>query len=360
MITEIGKNIDKAKAILDNGGLVAIPTETVYGLAANALDENAIISVFETKGRPRFNPLILHVKSFEEATKYTKNIPDIAYIIANEFMPGPITFLLEKNELVSDIVTAGSNLVAIRVPNHKLTLELLNSVDFPLVAPSANTFGYVSPTSANHVNDNLGGKIEYILDGGECSVGIESTIIAFEIDEFGKNKIVVYRKGSFDLSKLEKFNIDITEKVSDKESIKVSNNINNNSETLSAPGRLKAHYSPNIKCVFGNVLEVYNLVINSNPNAKIAILSFDKSYIDKSNNNNSNNTSSQLDNVIINNILSTNSDLNEAAHNLFRELRYLENIGADLLILEPVPNTGIGEAINDRLERAAAKYIDID
>lgn len=342
MTTEIGKDINKAKEILSNGGLVAIPTETVYGLAANALAENAIISVFETKGRPRFNPLILHIKSFSEAEKYAKNIPDIAYKIANEFMPGPITFLLEKSDLVSDIVTAGSNLVAIRVPNHSLTLELLNSLDFPLVAPSANTFGYVSPTSAQHVNDNLGGKIPFILDGGECNVGIESTIIAFEVDNQGNYSIVVYRKGSFDLVQLEKFNIQITEKV------------NNNNDNLSAPGRLNAHYSPNIKCMFGDILELHTLVINANPKVKIAILSFSKSYFDKSYID----KPCILDNVVINHILSPNSDLNEAAHNLFKELRELETFDEiDILLLEKVPNFGIGEAINDRLERAAAKYL---
>lgn len=336
MITEIGKNTLKAKEILDNGGIVAIPTETVYGLAANALNEDAIISVFETKGRPRFNPLILHIKSFSETKRYTTNIPEVAYQIAEKYMPGPITFLLEKNENVSDIVTAGSNLVAVRVPNHTLTLELLNSLDYPLVAPSANTFGYVSPTSAKHVNDNLGNKIPYILDGGECKVGIESTIISFE-----NNKIVVYRKGSFDIELLKEFNLEIIDKnnlVNQK-----SNPEKNTEENLSAPGRLKAHYSPNIKCIFGDVIELHKQILTTNPVVKIAILSYNKSY--------------ELENVITNHILTKSSDLNEAAHNLFKELRELENIQADILILEPVPNNGIGEAINDRLERAAAKYL---
>lgn len=315
---------------------MAIPTETVYGLAANALDLNAVINVFETKKRPRFNPLILHIKNIDEINKYCKNVPDIVFEIAKKYSPGPITFLLEKKDIIDDIITAGSSLVAIRIPNHKLTLELLNILDFPLVAPSANPFGYISPTSAKHVLDNLNGEIDYILDGGSSEVGIESTIIGFEtIDNL--DKIIIYRKGSFDIEKLKEFSNLIEFK-------SISKDDSTDIKDLDSPGRLKAHYSPNTKCILGDINDNYKKAIEQNPKIKIAILSFDKSY--ELNNN-----------IISNKVLSLNSNLTEAAKNLFSYLRELEDENADLILLERVPDTSIGEAINDRLERAAAKYV---
>lgn len=325
---------------------MAIPTETVYGLAANALDINAVIKVFETKQRPRFNPLIVHIKSIDEINKYCKNVPEIVFKIAEKYSPGPITYLLEKKDIIDDIITAGSSLVAVRIPNHKLTLELLNILDFPLVAPSANPFGYISPTSAKHVLDNLNGKIEYILDGGNSEVGIESTIIGFgKIDKIenkdNDDKIIIYRKGSFDIEKLREFANEIMFKVEINEE---TNNESQNNRELDSPGRLKAHYSPNTKCILGDIPENYNQAIMVNPKIKIAILSFDKEY-------------SLNNNIISNKVLSSNSNLTEAAKNLFSYLRELENENVDLILLEKVPDVSIGQAINDRLEKAAAKYI---
>ena len=169
--TVIGKDIELAKKILKSGKLVAIPTETVYGLAANALDTKAVSSIFEAKNRPFFDPLIIHVGGLEDFHKYAKNISNEILNMAMHFCPGPVTFLLEKQANIPDLVTSGLPKVAIRIPNHPLSLALLKTIDFPLAAPSANPFGYVSPTNASHVFDQLKNKVAYILDGGQCEVG---------------------------------------------------------------------------------------------------------------------------------------------------------------------------------------------
>src|SRR6187551_118197 len=197
-MAEIGKDVKKAIRLLQQGDLVGIPTETVYGLAGNALNSSAVAKIFSVKERPTFDPLIVHVPDFESATKYAESIPDQAILLAKKFWPGPLTLLLKRKSIIGDLVTSGLDTVGLRCPNHSFTRELLLSLDFPLAAPSANPFGYVSPTTAQHVNEQLGTKIQYILDGGSCDVGIESTIIGFE-----KEMPVVYRTGGLSLEKLE-------------------------------------------------------------------------------------------------------------------------------------------------------------
>jgi L-threonylcarbamoyladenylate synthase len=164
--TEIGTDVDRAKALLEQGELVAIPTETVYGLAGNGLNPEAIGKIYAAKNRPQFNPLILHVAQIEQMQKWVNAIPDVCKRLITELSPGPITYLLPKSALVPDLVTAGSSRVAIRIPAHELTLTLLSRLDFPLAAPSANPSGYVSPVSSNHVFEGLSGRIPYILEGG--------------------------------------------------------------------------------------------------------------------------------------------------------------------------------------------------
>ncbi|MDQ3289765.1 MAG: L-threonylcarbamoyladenylate synthase, partial [Bacteroidota bacterium] len=173
----IGTDTEQAANLLRAGQLVSIPTETVYGLAANAYLEEAVVSIFEAKQRPAFDPLIVHTHSIQEFDKIAVNIPKRAYQLAEAFMPGPVTLILPRNPKIPLLVTSGNESVGVRIPNHPLTLNLLRKLEFPLAAPSANPFGYVSPTTAQHVNQQLGEKIPYILDGGTCSVGIESTII---------------------------------------------------------------------------------------------------------------------------------------------------------------------------------------
>jgi L-threonylcarbamoyladenylate synthase len=318
MNTVIGTEINEAATILSKGELVAIPTETVYGLAANALNEAAILKIYEAKKRPRFNPLIMHVASFEQAKQYIKHIPSAAEKLATTFWPGSLTLLLEKKDTVPDLVTAGSNRVAIRVPDHTLTLQLLQAISFPLVAPSANPSGYVSPTSATHVYNNLHGKIPFILDGGECGVGIESTIIGWN----EKDEPEIYRLGGIALETIEKV---LQQKVIVKKSI---------IENPDTPGQLKSHYATNTPLY----LDITDELLNKFKNKKIVLINFKKIHPSIP-------AEQQL-------LLTTSGTLEEAARNLFKTLRKADTMGADVIIAERLPQKGLGPAINDRLERA--------
>ncbi len=317
MITEIGTDIAKAKEILERGGLVAIPTETVYGLAGNALDPLAVARIFEAKSRPAFDPLIVHISKFKELYKYTSySIPELGDI-ANRFWPGPLTVLLPKNELIPDIVTSGSDKVAIRVPGHPLTLELLSILDFPVAAPSANPFGYISPTTAGHVYDQLNGKVDYILDGGPSRVGVESTIAGFEGDE-----MVIYRKGGLEIEELQAVFFG---------NIRINDFSDSNPN---APGMLKKHYSPRKKVFL--LTEEHDLA------------SFDK------NKTGFLRYSSPVSGFLHQFVLSEVGDLKEVAARLFEGLRYLDKQPIDTIFIEFVPERGLGLAINDRLRRTLA------
>jgi L-threonylcarbamoyladenylate synthase len=313
MNSKIGNNVELATQLLISGGLVAIPTETVYALAANALNEDAVLSIFKAKKRPLFDPLILHVPSIKAALNYCEELPNKAIEIANQFSPGPITFLLPRKNNVPDLITSGLPKVAIRIPDHPLTLQLLQQLNFPLAAPSANPFGYISPTSAMHVHQQLGDVVDYILDGGDCKVGIESTIIEFE-----QNKIIVHRLGGLSIEQLEFFG-------------EVELRLNQ-SANPSAPGKLKSHYAPRKQLIIGDIDEL----IKKHSNKKTAILSFQKSYAEN------------------NLVLSPSGDLTEASKNLFSFLRKLDEGNADLILTEKLPDTFLGKAINDRLKRASA------
>lgn len=320
----IGKDIQLAKQLLDKGELVGIPTETVYGLAANALDITAAIKIFEAKNRPSFDPLIIHLASVGDLPKYAVAVPQIIYDIASEYSPGPVTYLLPKKDNVPDLITSGSPYVAIRIPNHPLTLDLLGQLDYPLAAPSANPFGYISPTTAKHVEEQLGHKVAYILDGGQCEVGVESTIISVEED----GALRVLRKGGLTIEELERFT---THPIRVEEA---------SSSKPDAPGMLSSHYSPTKpiywKQEVSQAIAKYNL-------ARIGILDFagalHNQYVGAAH---------VLD-------LSSNGSLNEAARNLFDYLRQLDSYDIDAIITMPVPDMGLGLAINDRLKRATFK-----
>ena len=223
--------INKAAELLNQGEVVAIPTETVYGLAANAFDENAVKKVFEIKQRPLFNPLIVHIKSIDYLEKIAKDIPSIALELAKHFWPGSLTLVLPKKDIIPDIVTANKKTVAVRVPSHPITLQLLNRLHYPLAAPSANPFGYISPTKAFHVEKQLGNKISFILDGGSCEKGIESTIIGFE-----NHKPILYRVGAITKEEIENYIGKIEIK-------------NNAAVAPEAPGMLNKHYSPKTRFI---------------------------------------------------------------------------------------------------------------
>ncbi|MBS9523932.1 threonylcarbamoyl-AMP synthase [Litoribacter alkaliphilus] len=320
-MAEIGQNIQKAKSLLEQGELVAIPTETVYGLAGNALDAQAVSKIFETKNRPSFDPLIIHVGKIEQVSKYVKSLPEELKKLAEKYWPGPLTLLLPKKNIVPDLVTSGLDQVAIRIPNHPLTQGLLGQLDFPLAAPSANPFGYISPTKAKHVNDQLGDKLAYILDGGECQVGLESTIIGME-----EGEIVIYRLGGMDVAEVE----------SVVGPVKVLSHSSSNPKT---PGMLKSHYAPRKPFVLGNLdtlVEEYE-----QKGEDYGVLSFEKSFPGLS-----------ADRQVV---LSQKGDFKEAAQKLFGALRDLDEAKVSVILAELLPEESLGRAINDRLRRAAAQ-----
>lgn len=317
-MAETGTDTNLAAKLLSEGNLVAIPTETVYGLAANALNEKAVLRIFEVKERPFFDPLIVHVASLEEAEKYASINDTRLKKLAKHFWPGPLTLLLPKKENIHDVVTAGLKQVAVRVPNHPVTLKLLRSLDFPLAAPSANPFGYISPTQAEHVNKQLGHKIEYILDGGSSSVGLESTIVGIEDD-----KLCVYRLGGLA--------IEAIEQIAGAVELRL-----NNSSNPKAPGQLKNHYAPKKQLIIGKI----DALLKKHSNKVAAIICFGKKQFDS-------------DKKLIFN-LSPSENIEEAALNLFKFLREADESAAQIVIAEFLPEDGLGKAINDRLSRAAA------
>ena len=323
MNTITGSDIYLARTLLQAGDLVAIPTETVYGLAANALNEDAVLKIFQVKNRPAFNPLIIHCSSWEKAEQYVNNVPDKAILLATAFTPGPLTFLLPKNNMISDLVIAGSNRVAVRIPNHPLTLRLLELLDFPLAAPSANPFGYISPTTAGHVMKSLAGKIPYILDGGSAVIGVESTIIGFSEN----GQVILHRSGGIGIEAMEAVL---------NEPIIIASEISTTKPLV--PGQLKSHYAPNTPLYTGQVEKMLPEWINK----KVATISFTKQFEAVP-------PQQQF-------VLSADGSLAEAAKNLFATLRTIDQLQVDVILAEIFPNEGIGRAINDRLDRAGAAF----
>lgn len=318
----IGTDIIKAVKLLKEDEIVAIPTETVYGLAANALHEDAVLKIFKAKKRPFFDPLIIHIPAPEAITKYVKTVPENAKKLMQHFWPGPLTLVLPKKDIIPDLVTSGHPTVAVRMPDHPLTLQLLSQLDFPLAAPSANPFGYVSPTTAKHVYDQLSNELDYILDGGACKIGLESTIIGFRGEE-----PQILRLGGIPVEEIEK--------IAGKISLQL-----NQASKPDAPGQLSSHYAPTKPLFFGNIEDL----LRKYPNKKIGIISFTKDY--KTNFPSS--VSTQW-------ILSPSTDLNEAAKNLFHVLRETDSADVELILAEKMPETGLGRAINDRLLRASVR-----
>ncbi|MFY8019695.1 MAG: L-threonylcarbamoyladenylate synthase [Bacteroidia bacterium] len=317
----IGSDITKAAALLQQGELVAIPTETVYGLAANAFNGNAVAKIYETKGRPQFNPLIIHSNSFDKFLSWGIHIPETAFKLAEKFSPGPLTLVVPKGNSIPDIVTAGHSSVAIRIPNHQICLDLLSQLDFPLAAPSANLSGSISPTSAQHVFEQLGDKIPYILDGGNCHIGLESTIISFT----GKTPLLL-RLGGLAIEEIEQ----VLGQALDKSKLL-------NNENPEAPGMLSRHYAPQTQLRIGN----YSDLPESIKKGKIFCIRF-SNYI----------TEVPESNQIL---LSKSGNLQEAAQALFAVMREVDAMKVDLILAEKFPETGLGLAINDRLKRAEIK-----
>ena len=318
MFTNISDNISQAAHFLKIGKAVAIPTETVYGLAANIYNEQAIRSIFELKERPLNNPLIVHIHSFDQLEEIAVDIPGVAYQLAKTFWPGPLTLVLDKNPSIPDVITANKPTVGIRMPNHPVTLELLKSIDFPLAAPSANPFKRISPTNPERVFEYFENKLPFILNGGECENGIESTIIGFR-----EGKPIIYRLGALAQNKIE----EITGKIEV---------LNSDNEAPAAPGMLDKHYSPRTKLILTENMEEE---IRRNAGKKIGLLSFN--FFD----------SQEL--VLAHKILSVTSNLDEAAHNLYEYLQELDQLDLEVIIAEMMPKKALGNSINDRLKRAS-------
>jgi L-threonylcarbamoyladenylate synthase len=305
--------IANAAAILRAGGLVAFPTETVYGLGADATNGLAVAQIFSVKGRPHFNPLIAHVADLTAAERLVV-FDARARQLAAAFWPGPLTLVLprQSDSGLSDLVTAGLESVAVRVPSHPVAQALLRAAGMPVAAPSANRSGRVSPTTAAHVAADLQSDVAVILDGGPCDHGVESTVVAFGED------VSILRPGSVTAAQIEAV---IGSRVQ-------TQRLQDGDAPL-APGQLASHYAPRAR--------VRLMATSVQPNE--ALLAFGPSTLP---------TPGPLFN------LSVAGNLNEAAANLFAGLRVLDSMGLACIAVMPIPHSGIGAAINDRLERAAA------
>lgn len=299
-------SIERLAAQLRAGGTVAFATETVYGLGADATNADAVLKIYETKGRPRFNPLIVHADSMEMAERLAEFSP-IARRLAAAFWPGPLTLVLPQKPSagLSDIVTAGLDTVGVRIPAHELARDLIAAVGRPLAAPSANPSGRLSPTTAAQVERGFDGRVD-VLDGGNCAAGVESTILAVEGD-----RVTQLRAGALARSEIGSL---LQQKVATASA----------DSPIAAPGMLASHYAPNARLR----LDV------TDPDAGEAYLGFGPVAGAAAN-------------------LSPTGDLHEAARNLFAMLHRLDET-ADRIAVSPIPETGLGEAINDRLRRAAA------
>jgi L-threonylcarbamoyladenylate synthase len=302
------KSVADAAALLRSGKLCAFPTETVYGLGADATDADAVLSIYETKGRPRFNPLIIHCADLAMAETLAEFSP-LARRLAG-LWPGSLTLVLpaRAGNGLADVATAGLDSVAIRIPDHALALELIAAVGRPLAAPSANPSGRLSPTTAEQVRRGFAGKVP-VLDGGPCRAGVESTIIRVEGE-----RLVQLRAGAVAREEIER-KLGVTIAVAEKDA------------DVAAPGMLASHYAPNAL-----------MRLNTAPRAGEAYLAFGAAELFEGPMRN----------------LSASGDLHEAARNLFSMLHELDAAGAGVIAVAPIPETGLGEAINDRLARAAA------
>ena len=297
----ITQDLSIALKHLRQGDVIGMPTETVYGLAGNAFDANAIQKIYTIKQRPATNPLIVHVGSIQQAETFVKEFPEPLRQLAQAFWPGPLTLLLKKSDRIPDVVTAGSDRVAIRIPNHPLTIELLNQLDFPLVAPSANPYTRISPTNAQQVDQYFGDQIPVVLDGGACEKGLESTIAGWE-----DGQVIVYRLGSLSIEQLE--------------SVVGTVCIRNQGEkVLLAPGMTKKHYSPSTPFLIVENVVDYQA---QHPEQHIGIF------------------------------LAGNEDPDEIAPGFYARLQEMDKMGFDVLITSRLSDQGLGRTINDRLKRA--------
>ncbi len=331
-LMENAEDFVRAGKLLKNGSVVAIPTETVYGLAANAYDPEAVSKIFEAKGRPQDNPLIVHISDFSDISNLTTEFPDVAATLAEKFWPGPLTMILKKSDKVPFEVTAGLSTVAVRFPSHKVALAVIDAAGVPLAAPSANLSGKPSPTSAQHVMRDLSGRIPMILDGGKCEVGLESTVI-----DLTKDVPTLLRPGGITLSELRDAigNVNVDPKILEE----VSDN-----EPVASPGMKYKHYAPAspVVIVDGSAEAFCNFVVSECADKKVAVLCFEE----------------ELELFRDTDIKAVPygrlSHPDELAAELFSALRELDDIAPDIIYArEPDCKDGMELAVVNRLSRAA-------
>ena len=325
--------IELAAEVIKNGGTVAFPTETVYGLGANALDENSVSKIFEAKGRPQDNPLIVHVAS-KEIDNLVEEVPDVAKKLINKFWPGPLTIILKKKDIIPNKTSANLNSIGIRMPNNEIALKLIELSKLPLAAPSANISGRPSPTEFERCVEDLDGKVDFILGGEKSDVGVESTIVDCTV-----YPPVILRPGGITLEMLREIdeNIEIDEAIKGKprENLKPK-----------APGMKYRHYAPKekLKIIKGNtkktIEKIQEIVQNYRDNQKkVAIITTEENKT-KFNNE-----------IIIS--LGSEKNLEEIAKNLFETLRFCDDLKVDLILCQAFEEAGVGVAIMNRLNKAA-------
>lgn len=313
VVSPTPENLERAAQIIRSGGLVAFPTETVYGLGANALNARAAAKIFEAKERPGFDPLIVHVVDREMLQKVVQDIPAVAERLMERFWPGPLTLVLPKSDRIPGIVTSGLSTVAVRMPAHPVAQELIRRAGVPVAAPSANPFGYLSPTRAEHVERMLGERVDLILDGGRTEFGVESTIVLLA------EKPIVLRYGAVAVEELEKV-LGLLE-------LQVGE-----SEKPLVPGQLPQHYAPHTPIHIA-LPEDIPLELRK----RVGYLAFQQ--VPKG--------------FKVVKVLSSTGNLLEAAAHLFEALHQLDRLGLEAIYAEPVPEKGLGRAIMDRLRRAS-------
>ena len=323
MSTEIGTDITRAAEHIRQGELVGMPTETVYGLAANALDADAVAGIFEAKGRPRFDPLIVHIADASALSEIAR-IPDEAHetlrALTDAFWPGPLTLVVPRRETISDLVTSGLPTVGVRLPRHPMARALIREAGVPVAAPSANPFGYISPTTAAHVVAQLAGRVRYVLDGGSAEVGLESTILAVDGSD-----VTQLRPGGTPREAVERV---LGRPIATREST-------SDPERPESPGQLDSHYAPRVALEL-----VHRGGLHGAVKAHAGVACFAIGF-------------RELPAGVPGRVLAPDGDLRVAARNLFAALREADASGAEVVLAERCPEEGLGAAIADRLRRAA-------
>lgn len=329
--------LEEAVNIIKEGRLVVFPTETVYGLGANGLDERAAEKIFAAKGRPQDNPLILHVYSIDQIKDLVEDIPDIAKVCIEKFWPGPLTILFKKSNKVPEIITAGLDTVAIRMPENKIALELIRLSNTPIAAPSANISGRPSPTSAKHVIEDLSGKVDMIIDGGDTGIGLESTVL-----DLSGDIPMILRPGGVTEEDLRKIISNIT----------IDSSIIKSDDTLvpKSPGQKYRHYAPKSEMILfsGEVARIVDIIIAytkeySEAGKKVGIMCTDETI------------DSYKEGLIIS--LGSRENKETIAHNLFNTLRLFDEADVDIILAEGVDLSNLGTAIMNRMMKAASGKI---